>query len=74
MSNKTIDKIPLGCFGNERREYKKYLREIIIKELNKNSIFIEPFCCRGVISFNVYKEGLCNNFHINDIAEHRINF
>lgn len=74
MSKKIIDKIPLGCFGNKQKEYKKFLREIIIKELNNDSIFIEPFCGSAVVSFNIYKESLCKNFHINDIEDHRINF
>ena len=37
------EKILLGCFGNKSKEYKQYLKEIIINHTNKDTIFVEPF-------------------------------
>lgn len=71
----TILNIPLGCLGNKYKEYKKYLKDFILDfPINENTIFIEPFCGSSYISFNLWKEGIINNFHINDLDEFRIKF
>jgi hypothetical protein len=48
----------LGCFGNKEKEYKKYLRDIIINNTNEDTtIFIEPFCGSAIISKTLCDEG-----------------
>ena len=68
------EKILLGCFGNKEKEYKKYLRDMIINNTDKETIFIEPFCGSAIISKSLHDEGNIKQFHINDIDNIRIEF
>lgn len=63
----------LGCPGNKNIEYNKFLKEIILNNINKDTLFIEPFCGSAIISYNLYQT---NNIkcHINDIDNFRIDF
>ena len=68
------EKILLGCFGNKEKEYKQYLRDIIINNTNDDTVFVEPFCGSAIISKKLYDEGNIKQFHINDIDTYRIDF
>ena len=68
------EKILLGCFENKEKEYKQYLRDIIIKNTNDDTIFVEPFCGSAIISKKLHDEGHIKQFHINDIDTYRIDF
>ena len=68
------EKLLLGCFGNKEKEYKQYLKDIIVKNTNDETIFIEPFCCSAIISKTLHDEGNIKHFHINDIDHLRIEF
>ena len=68
------EKVLLGCFGNKEKEYKQYLRDIIIKNTNDDTIFVEPFCGSAIISKQLHDEGHIRQFHINDIDTYRIEF
>jgi len=72
MNNKD-NTVLLGCCGNKKNEYKKYLKDIIINNINKDDIFVEPFCGSAIISYNLFNS---NNIktHINDIDSFRIKF
>ena len=72
MNNKD-NTILLSCFGNKKNEYKKYLKEIILNNLNKDDIFVEPFCGTGIISYNLFNSNKIKT-HINDIDNFRIKF
>ena len=63
----------LGCCGNKKNEYNKYLKDIILNNISKDDIFVEPFCGTAIISYNLYNT---NNIkcHINDIDHFRIDF
>jgi site-specific DNA-adenine methylase len=63
----------LGCPGNKKNEYNKYLKDIILNNINKNNIFVEPFTGSSIISYNLY---MTNDIkcHINDIDHFRIEF
>jgi hypothetical protein len=52
------EKILLGCFGNKKKEYKQYLRDIIINNTNDDTVIVEPFCCSAIISKNYMKKVL----------------
>ena len=66
------EKILLGCFGNKEKEYKQHLKDIIIKNTDKDTIFVEPFCGSAIISKTLHDEGNTKHFHINDIDHLRI--
>ena len=68
------EKLLLGCFGNKEKEYKQYLKDIIIKNTDDETIFIEPFCGSAIISKTLHDEGKIKHFHINDIDHLRIEF
>ena len=38
-----IEKLPLGYFGNKKREYKKYFLDIIKNNIDEDYIFVELF-------------------------------
>ncbi len=61
----------MGCFGNKEKEYKQYLRDIII---NNTNVFVEPFCGSAIISKKLHDEGNIKQFHIIDIDTYRIDF
>jgi site-specific DNA-adenine methylase len=63
----------LGCMGSKKMEYDRYLKDIILNNINKDTIFIEPFCGSAIISYYLY---ISNNIkcHINDIDKIRIEF
>ncbi len=54
----------LPCYGNKSKEYKQYLRDIIINNTNEDTIFIEPFCGSVIISKSLHDEGNIKQFHI----------
>ena len=70
---KDKNNILLGSMGNKKNEYNKYLKKIILDNINKDTFFIEPFCGSAVISYNLY---MTNNINcmINDIDHFRIKF
>ena len=70
MSNELI---PLNCTGRKDNEL-KYLLPIIKENINEDTIFIEPFCGSCIVSYNVFKLVICNEFYINDIDEMRMKF
>ena len=69
---KQLDTLPLGCMGNKKNELKRLL-PIIEPELKEDTIFIEPFCGSGIVSFTIFKKHNIKT-HINDIDELRIKF
>lgn len=71
--NSKLNTVLLGCNGNKLNEYKRYLKEIILNNITKDDIFIEPFCGSAIISYNLFNS---NNIktHINDIDHYRIKF
>lgn len=70
---KDKNNILLGSMGNKKNEYNKYLKNIILDNINKDTFFIEPFTGSAVISYNLY---MTNNINcmINDIDHFRIKF
>ena len=68
------EKLLLPCFGNKTKEYKQYLKDIIIKNTDDKTIFVEPFCGSAIISKTLHDEGNIKHFHINDIDNIRIEF
>ena len=42
----------LSCPGNKKNEYNKYLKDIILNNINKDDIFVEPFTGSSIISYN----------------------
>lgn len=77
MEFKNIDNkdntVLLGCCGNKKNEYKKYLKQIILNNINKDDIFVEPFCGSAIISYNLFNSNEIKT-HINDIDKFRIQF
>ena len=68
------EKIPLGCFGNKKRECKKYFLDIIKNNIDDDCIFVEPFCGSASVSYLVYNNTNIKKFHINDLDKLRIDF
>ena len=68
------EKVLLGCFGNKEKEYKQYLKDIIMKNTDDETIFVEPFCGYAIISKTLHDEGNIKQFHINDIDNIRVEF
>jgi site-specific DNA-adenine methylase len=71
--NSKLNTVLLGCNGNKLKEYKRYLKDIILNNITKDDIFVEPFCGTAIISYNLFNS---NNIktHINDIDHYRIQF
>jgi site-specific DNA-adenine methylase len=63
----------LSCCGNKKNEYKKYLKDIILNNLNKDDIFVEPFAGTAIISYNLFNSNEIKT-HINDVDNYRIQF
>jgi site-specific DNA-adenine methylase len=69
-----VEKLPLGCFGNKKRECKKYFLDIIKNNIDDDYIFVEPFCGSASVSYLVYNNTKIKQFHINDLDKLRIDF
>ena len=69
-----VEKIPLGCFGNKKRECKKYFLDVIKNNVDDDYIFVEPFCGSASVSYLVYNNTNIKQFHINDLDKIRIDF
>jgi hypothetical protein len=57
------EKLLFSSFGNKSKEYRQFLRDIIINNTNEDTIFVGPFCGSAII----YDEGIIKQFHVNDI-------
>ena len=69
-----VERLPLGCLGNKKRECKKYFLDIIKNNVDDDYIFVEPFCGSASVSYLVYTNTNIKKFHINDLDKLRIDF